>query len=148
MCKAHSVLSSKRNVSTVHLSLDWRFQFRSRPIYKRWGCRWWFNKDSVSHSFPAPLPSPETHTHTHQHTKTPTVFLADLQQNGLSQLNGEGLVLLILFIINNLHLDDLPVKKQRERLALASAFHVINLSFFTLFLIIRVIVASMFGAVY
>lgn len=42
------------------------------------------------------------------------MFLSYLQQNGFSQLNGEGLVLLILFIINNLHLNNLPVKKRRE----------------------------------
>lgn len=42
------------------------------------------------------------------------MFLSYLQQNRFSQLNSEGLVLLILFIINNLHLNNLPVKKRRE----------------------------------
>lgn len=88
---------------------------RVSPCLEEIGCLrlWWrLNKDSVCHSFLVPVPSPGySHTHTHKHTKTPTVFLPDLQQNGLSQLDGEGLVLLVLLIINNLHLDDLPVRK-------------------------------------
>lgn len=51
---------------------------------------------------------PESHRVKIQ-SETPTVFLPDLQQDRLSQLDGEGLVLLILLIVNNLHLDDLPV---------------------------------------
>lgn len=47
------------------------------------------------------------------HAATPTVFLAYLQQDGLSQLNGEALVLFILLVINNLDFDDLPALKSR-----------------------------------
>lgn len=43
------------------------------------------------------------------------MFLAYLQQNGLSQLNGEGLVLFILLVINNLDFDDLPALKVTEK---------------------------------
>lgn len=43
------------------------------------------------------------------------MFLAYLQQNGLSQLNGEGLVLFVLFVINNLDFDDLPALKVTEK---------------------------------
>lgn len=42
------------------------------------------------------------------------MFLSYLQQHRLSQLHGEGLVLLILFIINDFHLNDLPVGKKTE----------------------------------
>lgn len=38
-----------------------------------------------------------------------TVFLPDLQQHRLPQVDGEGFVLLILLIVNDLHLQDLPV---------------------------------------
>lgn len=43
------------------------------------------------------------------------MFLAYLQQDGLSQLNGEALVLLILLVINNLDFDDLPALKSRRK---------------------------------
>lgn len=43
------------------------------------------------------------------------MFLAYLQQNGLSQLNGEGLVLFVLFIINNPDFNDLPALKVTEK---------------------------------
>lgn len=71
------------------------------------------------------------------------MFLPYLQQNGLSQLDGEGLVLLILFVVNDLHLDDLPVEKRRERRDSASVFQIINLFSFMLSL-----TASVFRAVY
>lgn len=48
-------------------------------------------------------------------TGPPTVFLADLQQDGLPQLDGEALVLLVLLVINNLDFDDLPAMKSREK---------------------------------
>lgn len=43
------------------------------------------------------------------------MFLAYLQQNGLSQLNGEGLVLFVLFVIDNLDVNDLPALKVTEK---------------------------------
>lgn len=43
------------------------------------------------------------------------MFLANLQQDGLAQLNGEALVLLILLVINNLDFDDLPAVKSTRR---------------------------------
>lgn len=36
------------------------------------------------------------------------MFLADLQQDGLPKLDGEALVLLVLLVVNDLDLDDLP----------------------------------------
>lgn len=38
-----------------------------------------------------------------------TVFLSYLQQHRLSQVNGEGFIFLIFFVINDLYLQDLPV---------------------------------------
>lgn len=38
-----------------------------------------------------------------------TVFLPDLQQHRLPQVDGEGFILLILLIVNDLHLQDFPV---------------------------------------
>lgn len=43
------------------------------------------------------------------YTNRLTMFLSDLEQDGLSQLNGECLVLLVFLIVDNLHLDNLPV---------------------------------------
>src|SRR4029434_1121957 len=39
------------------------------------------------------------------------VFLPNLQEHRLSQLNGEGFILLILLIIDDLHLKNLPVRQ-------------------------------------
>lgn len=38
-----------------------------------------------------------------------TVFLSYLKQHRLSQVNGEGFIFLIFFVINDLYLQDLPV---------------------------------------
>lgn len=43
------------------------------------------------------------------HRNPLTVFLPDLQQHRLPQVDGEGFVLLILLIVNDLHLQDFPV---------------------------------------
>lgn len=42
------------------------------------------------------------------------MFLSNLQQHRLPQLDGKGLVLLVLFIIDDLHLDHLPVKEKKD----------------------------------
>lgn len=42
------------------------------------------------------------------------MFLPDLQQHRLPQLDGEGLVLLVLFIIDDFHLDNLPVFGKKD----------------------------------
>lgn len=43
------------------------------------------------------------------HRNPLTVFLPDLQQHRLPQVDGEGFVLLVLLIVNDLHLQDFPV---------------------------------------
>lgn len=43
-----------------------------------------------------------------------TMLLSNLQQDGFPQVDGEGLVLLIFLIINNLHLKHLPVQDRDQ----------------------------------
>ena len=44
-----------------------------------------------------------------------TMFLSHLQKHRLPQDYGEGLVLLVLLVINDLHIQQLPTDRQTDR---------------------------------